>query len=393
MRKVCFIITSQIHYARSKLILEAIREHPNLELQIAVAASAILPQYGDVLSAMEKDGFNADAKIIMTLAGGNPTAMAKTTGIGTTEFATAFDNLKPDIVVIRGDRYEVLAAATAAAYMNITVAHIEGGDVTGTIDESVRHAVTKLSHIHFTTNDAARKRVIKMGENSSYVFNIGCPELEFVKKYSGEITNEELNYFGVGKPVDLGQPFLMIMFHPVTTDTNNRAYTTQLLEAVNSMNMQAIWFWPNVDAGTDDIAKAIRTFREKNDPDHMHFIKYLNAEKFIALLRQATCLIGNSSAGIKECSYLGVPVVNIGTRQNGRTRAGNVTDVPHDAQQIKEAIIRQIDHGKYDSSDIFFNEDCSATITSILAGTDLYIQKQFHDEVLISNPSLISTNV
>ena len=164
MRKVCFIITSQIHYARSKLILEAIREHPNLELQIAVAASAILPQYGDVLSAMEKDGFNADAKIIMTLAGGNPTAMAKTTGIGTTEFATAFDNLKPDIVVIRGDRYEVLAAATAAAYMNITVAHIEGGDVTGTIDESVRHAVTKLSHIHFTTNDAARKRVIKMGE-------------------------------------------------------------------------------------------------------------------------------------------------------------------------------------------------------------------------------------
>ena len=153
IRKICAIITSNIHYARNKLILREIQKRKNLELQIVVGASAILPAYGDVLKLMEKDGFKLNAKITMTLEGGNPIAMAKTTGIGITEFATTFDNLTPDIVLVRADRYEVLSAAVAAAYLNIPVAHIEGGDVTGTIDESVRHAVTKLSHIHFATNE------------------------------------------------------------------------------------------------------------------------------------------------------------------------------------------------------------------------------------------------
>ncbi|MCK4554844.1 N-acetylneuraminate synthase family protein, partial [Candidatus Parcubacteria bacterium] len=151
-RKICFVITSKIHYSRSKKILEKLKNRDDVELQIVIGASAILYKYGDIVSLLEEDGFNYDAKIIMTLEGGSSVAMAKTAGIGITEFATIFDNLNPDIVVVRGDRYEVLSAAIAAAYLNITVAHIEGGDVTGTIDESVRHAITKLSHIHFTTN-------------------------------------------------------------------------------------------------------------------------------------------------------------------------------------------------------------------------------------------------
>ena len=378
-RKVCFIITSQIHYSRSKVLLEAVRDHKDLELQIAVAASAILPQYGDVLNAMEKDGFTADAKIIMTLAGGSRVAMAKTTGIGVTEFATAFDNLSPDIVVVRGDRYEVLAAAIAASYMNITVAHIEGGDRSGTIDESVRHAVTKLSHIHLTSNDASAARVIQMGENPDYVFNVGCPEIEYVSNHSGEITNEEVNYLGVGDPIDLDQPFLTVMFHPVTTEEENRDHTNTLLEVVNAKGMQTIWFWPNIDAGTDDVAKAIRTFREKKDPKCMHFMKYLSAEKFIALLKKTNCLIGNSSAGIKECSYLGTPVVNIGTRQDGRMQAENVINTTYDEEEIRKAIDTQAERENYSRSEIYYKSDTSKQVVDILASADLYAQKVFFE--------------
>src|SRR3989338_6441718 len=184
-RKICFVVTSHIHYTRNKLVLDATRDHPRVELQIVVGGSAILPKYGEVLDLMQKDGFKCSAKITMVFEGGSPIAMAKTTGIGITEFATVFDNLNPDVVIVRGDRYEVLSAAIAASYLNIPVAHIEGGDVTGTIDESVRHAITKLAHIHFATNEVSLGRILRVGERPEYVFNVGSPELEFTASIRG----------------------------------------------------------------------------------------------------------------------------------------------------------------------------------------------------------------
>ena len=179
-RKICFVITSEIHYARNRLILEELKNNNNVELQIIVAAGALLDSYGDVIPLLKKDGFSYNAKIVMTIQGGGCISMAKTTGLGVIELSSAFDNLKPDIVVIRGDRYEMLSAAIAASYLNICIAHIEGGDVSGNIDESVRHAITKLSHIHFTTNELSQKRVLRMGENPNYVFNVGSPEVELI---------------------------------------------------------------------------------------------------------------------------------------------------------------------------------------------------------------------
>src|SRR3989338_5554140 len=175
-RKICFVITSKIHYGRSKLIVEELQKRPDVELEIVVAASALLDMYGNVLEDLARDGFLVNNKIVMTLEGGNTVAMAKTAGVGIMEFTTAFDNLRPDIVVVRGDRYEVLSAAVAAAYLNISVAHIEGGDLTGTIDESVRHAITKLAHIHFPTNELSASRIIRIGENPKYVFNTGSSD-------------------------------------------------------------------------------------------------------------------------------------------------------------------------------------------------------------------------
>jgi len=379
-RKICFIITSHIHYGRSKLILGELKKNKNVELQIIVGASAILPNYGDVLSLLKKDGFEYDAKIIMTLEGGSTVAMAKTAGIGIAEFATAFDNLNSDLIVVRGDRYEILSAVIAGAYLNIPIAHIEGGDVSGTIDESVRHAITKLAHIHFATNEKSKERILRMGENPNYVFCVGCPELEFVVKNNYEASEDLINHLGVGDIIDLHKPYLVVMQHSVTTEVGqNRLNMEETLKAIYDLKIPAICFWPNVDAGTDEISKAIRNFREKKTPHHMRFIKYLPPEQFIGLLKKSACLIGNSSAGIKEASVLGLPVVNIGTRQNGRMKAENVMNVDYNEGEIKKAIERQLEYGKYPPSQIYYKEGTSKKIVEILSKIDLYTQKQFED--------------
>ena len=379
-RKICFVITSKIHYGRSKKILRAIQDDPNLELQIIVGASAILSNYGDVLDSLERDGFPCHAKITMTLEGGSPVAMAKTTGIGITEFATAFDNLQPDVVVVRGDRYEVLSAAVAAAYLNITVAHIEGGDITGTIDESVRHAITKMSHVHFATNSDSHDRIVRMGERPEYVFNVGCPGLEFIAEHDHVVSPDLINYLGVGEAINLDEPYLMVMQHPVTTEVGqNRQHVEETLHAIHELGMPTIWFWPNVDAGTDEVSKAIRVFREKENPNHIRFLKYLPAEDFIGLLKGTACLIGNSSAGIKETSYLGVPVVNVGTRQQGRMRAPNVIDTDYSRQEIISAVRKQMENGPYETSTIYYKPGTSKNITDHLRDIPLYTQKRFYE--------------
>src|SRR3989338_1213319 len=179
-KKVCFVITNRVHYTRCKQLIQQLKNHPQLELQLVVAASALLPKYGDVTSELERDGVPIHAKINMLLEGGSPITMAKTTGLGLLEMSTVLENLKPDVVLVRGDRYEVLAIAIAAAYMNIPLAHIEGGDVTGTIDESVRHAITKLAHLHFPTNELSKERIIKMGEDPKQVHNVGSLDIEYL---------------------------------------------------------------------------------------------------------------------------------------------------------------------------------------------------------------------
>ncbi len=381
-RKICFVITSQIHYGRSKLILEELKKRQDIELQIIVGGSALLSNYGDVLSLMEKDGFDCAAKLMITLEGGNSIAMAKTAGIGITEFATSFDNLQPDIVIVRGDRYEVLSAAIAAAYLNIPIAHIEGGDITGTIDESVRHAVTKLAHIHFATNEDSRNRILRMGEHPDYVFNVGCPEIEFIaqNKNNFNVSNELINYLGVGSAVDINKDFLMVMQHPVTSEIDrSRENITCLLQAIRDLGKPTLWFWPNIDAGTNEMVKAIRIFRETNQADNIRFLKYISPEEFIALLKRTLCLVGNSSAGVKECSYLGTPVVNIGTRQNGRMRAKNIINTNYNEKQIKRVIKQQLEHGKYPSSHIYYQPNTSKKITETLASIKLYTQKAFYE--------------
>jgi UDP-hydrolysing UDP-N-acetyl-D-glucosamine 2-epimerase len=307
--------------------------------------------------------------------------MAKTACLTALEFTNGFHAADPDIVVICGDRFEQLAIAMAAAYLNKTIAHIEGGDVTGSIDESVRHAITKLAHIHFVTNDDAHRRVLAMGEDPNYVFTTGSLDVEVASQVAATITSEAVNRYGVGHEIDVTRPFLLVIQHPVTTEQENRLHLEDTLRAVSGLDLPVIWIWPNPDAGTGEMADSLRSFRE-NVPEavrKMRFITDVPMSEFIALLKVAACLIGNSSAGIKECSFLGTPVVNIGARQQGRLHAENVVHAGYDRADIAGAISRQIAHGRYAPSHIYYRPGASQAIVDVLAGSELYTQKRFCD--------------
>jgi UDP-hydrolysing UDP-N-acetyl-D-glucosamine 2-epimerase len=341
-RKIAVVITARPSYSRVKTVLTAINKHPELELQLIVAASALLDRYGSAVNYIVNDGFEIAAKVFNVLEGENLTAAAKTTGIGILELSTVFDNLKPDIVVTVADRFETMATAIAASYMNIPLAHIQGGEVTGNIDEKVRHAITKLADYHFVASENAKKRVIKLGENPEMVFNTGCPSIDIAQEVSKreKLTfNPFEKYGGVGSFPNIENGYFVVMQHPVTNEyQDSRIHIESTLRAIQQINKPTLWFWPNVDAGADGTSTGIRSFREKYKMENVHFFKNMEGEDFLNLLNNSICLIGNSSVGIRECAYLGVPVINIGTRQNRRDRGENVIDVDYDENEISVAV-------------------------------------------------------
>lgn len=380
-RRVCVVVTARPSYSRIKTALRAIQEHPGLELQLVVAASALLDRYGTAVRTIEADGFPIAARVYMVLEGENLATMAKTTGLGLLELATVFDNLRPDVVVTVADRYETLSTAVAASYMNIPVAHVQGGEVTGSIDEKVRHAVTKLADLHFVSTEKAAERVIRMGEDPAKVFVTGCPSIDLATEVlaSPALDFDPFErYGGVGAPVDLdAQGYIVVMQHPVTTEYEQaREHACETLYAVAEAGLPALWFWPNVDAGSDGTSNAIRSFRELHAPKNIHFFKNMQPTDFLRLLAGARCLVGNSSVGIRECSYLGVPTVDIGTRQGGRDRGRNVVGAGYDRQEILAAIRAQAAHGRYPSDPIYGEGNAGERIARLLAEQPLSIEKR-----------------
>jgi UDP-hydrolysing UDP-N-acetyl-D-glucosamine 2-epimerase len=374
------VVTARPSYSRIKTALRAIARHPDLELQLVVAASALLERYGSAVHTIEQDGFEVAAKVYVVLEGENPTAMAKTTGLGLLEMATVFDNLKPDIVVTIADRYETLATAVAAAYMNIPVAHVQGGEVTGSIDEKVRHAVTKLADVHLVASHQAAARVVKMGEDPERVYVTGCPSLDLAKEILADprLTFDPFTaYGGVGPRLDLANGYLVVMQHPVTTEyEESRCHVIETLHVARDYGIPTLWFWPNVDAGSDGTSNGIRSFRESEQPSNIHWFKNMAPTDFLRLLYNCRCLIGNSSVGIRECSFLGVPVVNIGTRQTGRDRGGNVLDVGYDRHEIARAMEQQVLHGRYPSDTVYGTGDAGPRMARALMETPLGVDKQ-----------------
>jgi UDP-hydrolysing UDP-N-acetyl-D-glucosamine 2-epimerase len=301
--------------------------------------------------------------------------------LGLLELPTILDQLKPDVVITVGDRFETMATAIAAAYMNIPLAHTMGGEISGTIDESIRHAITKLAHIHFPANQQAANRIIQMGEDPAAVHVVGCPRIDLVAEVAQEnATIPErawLEYEGVGGHINLDEPFLLVSQHPVTTEYGEGEYQiNETLMALDALKMPTIMLWPNVDAGSEDISRGMRKFREHYPHDYIRFYKNFSVETYVRLMKRCACKLGNSSAAIREGAFLGVPAVNIGTRQNNRTRGQNVIDVGYDREEIIAAIRQQIAHGPYPSEPIYGDGHAGKRIAAILAATTLTIHKQ-----------------
>lgn len=387
-RKVCVVITARASYSRIRSALAALRDRGDVELQVVAAASAVLERYGNAVKFIRADGFDVAAEIHSIVEGENVMTSAKSTGLGLVELATVFNALAPDVVVTIGDRFETIATAIAAAYMNIPLAHVQGGEITGSIDEKVRHATTKLADLHLVASRHAFDRVVHMGEDPSRVFITGCPSIDLAKQAADHPRfdfDPFEKYGGVGERLDLDRGYLMVLQHPVTTEYDqSRRQVEETLHAVSDLGLPTLWFWPNVDAGSDGVSKGIRVFREQRRPDNIHFFRHVDSLDFLRLANRCLCIVGNSSVAIRECSFLGVPAVNIGSRQNGRDRGDNVLDAPHDRRAILRAIRDRLRRGKFPRDTLYGCGDAGPRIAERLATAELSIEKRLSFDVGIA---------
>ncbi len=380
VKKICVVITARPSYARIRTALAAIRDDDRLELQLVVAASALLDKYGATVDVIEKEGFKVDRRVYSILDGENLVTSAKSTGFGLAELATVFDDLKPDMVVTIADRFETMATAVASAYLNIPLVHIQGGEVTGSIDDRVRHAITKLADVHLVSSEGAATRVKRMGEADDRVFVTGCPSIDIARLVKQQprpdIASLLAKSGGVGADLDISDGYIVVLQHPVTTEYEQaRTHINETLHAIKDANYPTLWFWPNVDAGSDGTSGGIRAFREQHKLENVHFYKNLAPEHFLHVLIASKGIIGNSSAAIRECSYLGVPAVNIGTRQRGRDRGPNVIDVAPVNAEIKQAIEQNYARGQVKTSTTYGDGFAAQRIADILATVNPGLEK------------------
>ena len=376
--KIAVVVASRANYGRIRSCLRAINEHKDLELVLIVAASALLYRFGSVIDLIEKDGFSISSKIYTVVEGETPTTMAKSVGLSIIELTTQFENLAPDLVLTVADRYETMATAIAASYMNIPVAHTQGGELTGSIDESVRHAITKLSHVHFPATELSRERLIKMGEDPDFVFNLGCPAMDEIADIDLSIQpNFLINAAGSGDEIDATNEYLVVLQHPVTTEYGQESSNIlETIEAVRHLSLPTVWLWPNVDAGSDDISKKLREFQNSARTFPLRLYRNFSIQDYARLIANCSCLVGNSSSGIRESAFLGVPAVNIGNRQLGRERGVNVLDVPNQKRAIIDAITHQMKRKKIDRDFRFGDGKAGKKIAEVLANIKPVIQKK-----------------
>ena len=378
-RKICVVITARPSYSRIKTVLKSITENPRLELQLVLAGSALLQRYGNISEIVEKDGFTVNEKIYNILEGESISSMAKTTGLAIMELSTVFSNLKPDAVVTIADRFETMATAISASYLNIKLVHIQGGEISGNIDEKVRHSITKLSDIHFPSTKESKQRLIKMGENEKYVFNFGCPGMDILSENDLIISNKIMSkYGGVGSAIDWEKPYVLMVQHPVTTSYGSGyKQVTEVLNALLDLNTyQKIILWPNIDAGTDDISKGLRVFRENNKDLPFHFFRNFSPEDYAKVLNNAKCAIGNSSSFIREGSFLGVPAVIVGDRQEGRECGENVVFSDYNKEDIYKKIQYQLSKDGYSENNLFGEGNSGKLIANKLLDIDLNFEKR-----------------
>lgn len=363
--RVAVVVSARPSWAKLATVCDAVVAR-GLDLQVVCCASALLERYGRVASVIAQK-FAVAEEVYSVYEGETLETSAKETGALCSALASCFQRLKPDVVIVCADRHEVLAIAQAAAYLHITLCHLQGGEASGSIDSKVRHSITQLADIHCVSTQRAAMRVYGL-TGSDHIHHTGCPSMDLAKQAVSDpaVTSDELG--GAGAPIDLTQPFVIVLQHPVTSEA---ASAGEQMEATLSAlgyirgtrHVQVLALWPGEDAGASAISKVLRRM------SWLHTVRNLPPQRFLRLLTQSACLIGNSSAGIREASYLGVPVVNLGSRQQGRERGPNVIDVHQWSElQIQAAMERQLDHGPYPKSSLYGKGDAGERIANVLVG-------------------------
>jgi len=388
-RKVCVVLVDRANYGRLKPVMRAIADNPALQLQVVAAGTMVLERFDLPVRVVREDNFTVDSEVYIELEGSTPATMAKSVGFAMVEFASEFQRLKPDVILLIGDRYEALAAAIAAAYMNICIVHVQGGEVSGSIDESARHAISKFSHYHFPSTKRSAAYLVQMGERPETILGVGCPSSDIARMLNRELDPDVINARGSGVPIDLRSPYLLVLFHPTTTEYGGeREQMEEILSALGRIRMQTILMWPNIDAGSNHVTKAIRVFRDQTRPDWLRLLINLAPENYLRLLAGAACAIGNSSSFVRDASYFGTPVVLVGNRQDGRETDVHVRRVPPLADAIVACAREQLAHGRYAVSTLYGDGHVSGRISAGVAGLELYVQKSL-DYVRRESPARV----
>jgi UDP-hydrolysing UDP-N-acetyl-D-glucosamine 2-epimerase len=379
IRKVCVVLVDRANYGRLKPVMRAITRQPGLQLQVLAAGTMVLERFDQPVKVVRADGFPVEGEIYIELEGSTPATMAKSVGFGMVEFASEFQRLKPDLVLIIGDRYEALAAAIAAAYMNLCIVHVQGGEVSGSIDESARHAISKFAHFHFPSTQRSADYLLRMGEWPDSILGVGCPSSDIARELDCKLTDDILHSRGSGAEIDVSKPFLLVIFHPTTTEFGGeRLQMDALLEALNGVKQQTAVLWPNIDAGSDHVSKAIRVFRERARPTWLRTLINLPPEEYLKVLGNAACAVGNSSSFVRDAGYFGTPVVLVGNRQDGRETDEHVTRVAPVSGSVLQAIKHQLAHGRYAPSSLYGDGHVAERIAARLATLTPYVQKRLH---------------
>lgn len=376
-RKVCVVLVDRANYGRLKPVMKALSEHPKLELQVIAGGTMVLERFDQPVRVVKSDGFEVNSEVYLELEGSTPATMAKSVGVGVMEFANEYQKLKPDVVLLIGDRYEALAAAIAAAYMNICLVHVQGGEVSGSIDESARHAISKFAHFHFPSTKRSAEYLIRMGERPETILGVGCPSSDIARQLDRELRPEVINAVGSGPLIDVGRRFLLVLFHPTTTEFGGeRKQMEELLEGLRRVQEETVLLWPNIDAGADHVSKAIRVFRDRYSPHWLRTLINIGPEEYLRVLANAACAVGNSSSFVRDASFLGTPVVLVGNRQNGRETDVHVTRVKPDREAIAQAITNQLRHGRYAPSKLYGDGYVSGRLAQAVAELEPYLQKR-----------------
>ena len=381
-KKVLLYIGSRANYSSARSLLKAFKSHERLDPIVILGAAGLVDKYGNLEELIKSDGFNIDHKISFLVEGGKLENMAQSCGIAMNNFPSIIEKYNPDYIFVIGDRFDVLPIASTAMLMNIPLAHSMGGERSGTVDESIRHAISKMANLHFVANQDAMDRLIKMGELPETIFNVGCPRIDYINETVNEfkkgnmLSSETIfeRYQGVGNEFDiLKEDFLLVSFHPVTTEYKDmRELTSNLLQALSSSKIKVIMLWPNADAGNDFISKEIRVFREKHAPSWLYLFKNLPVEVYLQLLYLCKCLVGNSSSAVREGEFIGVKAVNIGSRQNARLRGKNLIDCDYSQESIQQAISQQVSNkGDLKSEYLYGSGNSANEVADILANTNI----------------------